>query len=347
MTDCTTEVVEGNRGVLHAKSEEEMAAIQKQAQKYMAADGVLRRICNVMISSRQLYALARLALTREIEREGHVWDDGVEEFLIEAMMQQALRPFSRAEVTVAVRDIVTEFLLDELNIEQETERSSALLRLQREESDRLSLAVPFGYADIAMFVERGRSYTFIGSDIDALQQRMLRRICNTLEAHKETEDKGEVILPEGKDPPSKKPLFPAAATVIHMLARTPENQGEVDPFIAHIKPDVWHGLLNQRNRAERILDEIVANLYRQRVDLVVVEGLDQLIREDAQDPTSRLRRAEAAHRYLIRWCKEKKAALVTTMERSADMPAEEYRTALEKYLGKFTEICYLEDWSEE
>jgi hypothetical protein len=128
----TIQPVEGFEGVLKSYTEEQLQAVQEKAAVLMRTDPDLNKICSVLIASRQLYALARYALHRELTTEGIEWDDGVEEFLIKAMADRATKPFSRTETLKILASTVKKFMTDEVNLESELERTQELIASQRD-----------------------------------------------------------------------------------------------------------------------------------------------------------------------------------------------------------------------
>lgn len=121
-----TEVVDVNTGVLQEFSDEALDVAKSAAYKLVSEDIDINRVASVMIASRQLYALARLALTRRLTAEGHSWADGVEEVIIRSMSSAANAPFRRTDTLRALESSVKAFMSDEIATELEETRVAEL-----------------------------------------------------------------------------------------------------------------------------------------------------------------------------------------------------------------------------
>jgi hypothetical protein len=131
MTD-TVHNVEGFEGVLKNFSDEQLDTVRESAASLMTSDPTLNKICSVLIASRQLYALARYALHREMTKEGIDWSSGVEEFLIKAMADKANQPFTRTGLFTSLASTVKPFIAEEVSMEAEEEHTMELLERQQE-----------------------------------------------------------------------------------------------------------------------------------------------------------------------------------------------------------------------
>lgn len=131
MTD-TVHHVEGFESVLKDFSDERLDNVRETAASLMTGDPTMNKICSVLIASRQLYALARYALHREMLKEGIDWSSGVEEFLIKAMADKANQPFTRTGLFTSLATTVKPFIAEEVSMEAEEEHTMELLERQQE-----------------------------------------------------------------------------------------------------------------------------------------------------------------------------------------------------------------------
>lgn len=125
MTD-KVDVVESFPSVLKGFSDEQLDAVKTRVMSLLQTDKDVNRLCSVLINSKRLYALARLALQRNLAAEGISWASGDEEFIIKAMSNRSEVPFTRTEVFDALKSQVMSFMLDEIQAEAEADKAASM-----------------------------------------------------------------------------------------------------------------------------------------------------------------------------------------------------------------------------
>jgi len=72
--------------------------------------------CAVLVNSRRLYAMARLALNRDMDKLGYKWEDGSEELILLSMGEMASGKFQREEVLPVVTNHIPLFVETEIEL---------------------------------------------------------------------------------------------------------------------------------------------------------------------------------------------------------------------------------------
>jgi len=306
------EVVEGHHSVLGDMTELEIASIRKLAVKYVQSDEQINRIGAVIISSRQIYALARLALTRELAERGHCWQDGVEEYILQAMINQSNVQFSRDRTLQSVQSSLLPFLVDEIHAEHKAvlRREAEAQRLE-EERRRAS---PVYFAGEML---RGDSVVLVADNITKVMSEITQG-CN-----------GDI---EGQDTP----------VTIHLRAvNIPETKidRDADKYYVEVGLNKWVNCSSSEAQMSKLFDKVLASVRGGHCDRLVCDNL-VLAHTVGISGTSAARHAMHAHKALKKWAKAHDAILV-----GGAVGDEEFQEELDKLLGKHTTIKRLAETS--
>lgn len=126
----TVETVQGQPSVLKDFTDDKLTQVTRRAALLLSQDDTVNKICSTLIVSRQLYAMARLALQRSMQEEGYEWKDGIEELLIKAMADRANKPYTRAAVLRDLTNIALPLVQSEIKLEQKAERKKYATKAQ-------------------------------------------------------------------------------------------------------------------------------------------------------------------------------------------------------------------------
>jgi len=294
---------DGDHSVLTELTPDQFDAIKEKAVRLVTQDQTLRRIFTVMVTARRIYSLGRLALNRELLKEGYNWSDGVEEFLIQAGLAESANPFSRADVITYVRDVMAEFLLDELNIEAEQLRWTSLVNKQQRDKARLESVIQFG-PEAAYTIKRGDSLILVGT-AEALAVEVSRRLAYLRDEGWPVAPIDEAVCPD---------FVPFHVTYWHAdsfeVTETPATRNDV-------RYAAWCGILRCAVNARKMLENTMAVATFGQTDLLLVENLpvaylraDEGTGLEELDP---IELAGKAHKFLSRWCKQNNVAFVGTI----------------------------------
>jgi len=322
---------DGQYSVLEKMTEEQFLAVGEAATKLVESDQNLRRIAITMLTAKRLYTIARVALTRELESEGYTWADGIEEFLIQAAYAEATKPFNRGDVVIAVRDIVAQLLLDEVDAEAEQVRTDALRLAQLKETARLASSPAVGPAaeDI---VERGSTLILTGPS---------ERVAEALKSRLEyIQGRGWRAPAAGDDANWDQPF-----RIVHLSLRASDQEAD-DLHCVCVPLRRWGGLLANLSRAGKILDEMYASPEGGHTDVLIIDSLLLTNSAESVPHTS----AEAmsivagAHKFISRWCKRSKVALVAAVPIPVSKwPLEIAISELRDRLGEHAKIVVLDE----
>jgi len=112
--DVTQTIDEGQESALAGMDEEQLKAVNNRVAKLVAEDPQINMACAVLVNSRRLYAMARLALNRDMAKLGYKWEDGSEELILLSMGEMAAAKFQREEVLPLVREHIPLFVETEI-----------------------------------------------------------------------------------------------------------------------------------------------------------------------------------------------------------------------------------------
>lgn len=321
----TIQPVEGFESVLKFYTDEQLQAVQERAAVLMRTDPDLNKICSVLIASRQLYALARYALHREMETEGIKWEDGVEEFLIKAMADRATKPFSRTETYKILASTVKKFMTGEINLESEAERTQELITTQRD-FDLRSKRVVTGPG---WWLQSGEMYIVIGTE---------EQIAAELDVLCSSDMRNHFVLEE--DAERAKPLN------LHICSRAVLQDGGELRTAANCKSLgrlAWEGCCNTTAEFTRFMAEVKDEAPFKRVDLLVLEN----IIGTQTKSTSRLTHASEAVRTIRKVVKSQASSAVLGYPVAAgdvETIAKELKHKYENIEGVFiTTVSEIED----
>ena len=112
--DVTQSVDESLESALAGMDEEQLKAVNNRVSKLVAEDPQINMACAVLVNSRRLYAMARLALNRDMDKLGYKWEDGSEELILLSMGEMASAKFQREEVLPVVTNHIPLFVETEI-----------------------------------------------------------------------------------------------------------------------------------------------------------------------------------------------------------------------------------------
>jgi hypothetical protein len=152
------------KSVLVNFTPEQLAFVQGKARELVSRDATVNQVATVLIAARRVYSLARLRLHQILtEQEGHKWEDGIEECLVQAMANEADKEFTVEDLVGRVNGSVTPFVIEELHMAQEAARTKALMADQEQEQARLARKIPLTLINSGVTeVERGQVHIFCG-----------------------------------------------------------------------------------------------------------------------------------------------------------------------------------------
>jgi len=118
--DVTQSVDEGLESALAGMDEKQLEAVNNRVSKLVAEDPQINMACAVLVNSRRLYAMARLALNRDMDKLGYKWEDGSEELILLSMGEMASGKFQREEVLPVVTNHIPLFVETEIALYTES-----------------------------------------------------------------------------------------------------------------------------------------------------------------------------------------------------------------------------------
>lgn len=256
----TIQNVEGYEGVLKDFTDEQLDVVRQQASELMNGDSSLNKICSVLISSRQLYALARYALHREMVAEGHEWSTGVEELLIKAMADRANQAFSRTTLFQNIAGSVKTFMSEELSKEVELSRTEEMLKQQQLYEMRTNRAIcgrglPWLRAgEIVVAVGTPQEINKLAAEIPSIAANFY-------------EEAGEDVVQRAKELGLDVPNI----LVLSADTATPEHiQGSK---VITLGTGKWVGCANTATEFTRLVNTELAKFEPQTLDLILVSDL--------------------------------------------------------------------------
>ena len=315
MSDDKHEVVEGHEGVLKGMTEQQIAEAREQAVKFVTKDPEINRISAVVIASRQLYSLARLALTRELIKEGHEWSDGVEEYIIQAMVAQANEPFSRDKVLQATQGQILPFLVDDVEREIEETNTDELEFQRLAEAHRADSVVPI----TSYGIRRSESQVLVGPTT-CITERIDEYLVNLNNSNEGDENHPCVVL--------------------HLVSyNIPDNiMLKEDQLVIEIGLHKWVGCTNSPAKLRDLFAKYLKSALNEQCDLLLVDDLVQTYTAGSHSlDASGARRAEKGHKALKKWAKSAKAAVIggARLPKGEDMVefVQEVREVLGDHVG--------------
>lgn len=118
--DVTQSVDEGLESALAGMDEKQLEVVNSRVSKLVAEDPQINMACAVLVNSRRLYAMARLALNRDMDKLGYKWEDGSEELILLSMGEMASAKFQREEVLPVVKNHIPLFVETEIELYTES-----------------------------------------------------------------------------------------------------------------------------------------------------------------------------------------------------------------------------------
>jgi len=308
--------VEGFEGVLKDMSDEQLDEVKAKAADLANADQEINLICDVLINSRRIYAMARYALSRQLKQEGHEWESGIEELLIKAMMDRGLQPFSRDDVLNNLKGPVIAFVMDEVQRELESDRFQQMEQARREEDIRGKTPVPIVLRAGDTQLERDQTAMIVGENDHVLDA--IDVIVDGLEQQNEHE--GE----------QKFSTMVLAPNKLHI------NITDKDKTLHCVGIDQWAGLCNSRSAMTKLLNGHKKLLFKHRVDaLIVYDGVTGFT--NGVIGGSPVTATNETLKQLRRWCDEEKAALIVGLPLAPD-DADQYSADAVNRFSKHAEV---------
>jgi len=308
--------VEGFESVLKDMSDEQLEAVRNKATELANADQEINLICEVLINSRRIYALARYALSRQLKQEGHEWSSGVEELMIKAMMDRGLQPFARDDVLDNVKGPLMAFVMDEVQREVESDRFQQMEQARREDDIRGKTPVPIVLRAGDTQLERDQTAVIVGENDHVLAA--IDVVIGGLDEQNEREGEQK---------------FSTLVLAPHKLFA---NITDKDKTVHCVGIDQWAGLCNSRAAMTRLLNGHKKLMFKHRVDaLVVYDGVSGFTHGLVEG--SPVTATNETLKQLRRWCDEEKAALILGLPLTPD-DVEQYSAAAVNRFSKHAEV---------
>jgi hypothetical protein len=319
MTD-KIEQVEGYESVLRDFADTALDRVRTKAAALVQQDTDVNAICSVLIASRQLYALARFALHRELTSEGVEWSDGIEEFLIKAMSDRADRPFARTAVLGALEGSVRKFMVDELEKEVEAERTEEMLTSQQVDSARANKFVTepvhgFCYkpGEVVLVVGSAESVEDYITDI----RNTAVNLCDDPEIETFAQENGF-----------------STCTKVNLLDKAlPADITRKTGLVQlNVGVNKWLNVTNSRTSMEAFLAHLMLSTYGNRCDLLTIDNLqlthNSLFANETDIYAYSWPNLSAAVKLLRRWAEDNRTVIlggVVVEQGKADQIRDELR----------------------
>jgi hypothetical protein len=307
-----TEVVEGYEGVLKDFSDAELAEVKQIAIDFASSDVDINRICAAIIAARQLYALCRLALEKELLKEGHEWPSGVQEYLLKSMADQALQPFERRHLVARVSGIVMSFLTDDLAAELEETNAEEL----REAGELAERTIPFSGFEVA----RGEALVYIGEP-DIVREYIVE---------------GLVGLKESND------IAEEPFTVLRLKDAMQSNKVNKDAALVYqtMGINLWTNLAGSPTKLAAALETKSLTMHQSRCDVLVVDDTSKLYTGGLAGSGEAYQVSHALKR-LKAWAKDSNAVLILAAPNPMLEDAEQYESDMDKLIGDHVTLVAL------
>lgn len=253
------EQVEGYPSVLKDMDDDGLETVRRKVMRLMSQDMDINKISAVLIASRQLYALARLALQRELEAEGHTWADGVEEMIIKSMAEHANKPFSRTKVFEQLEGVVREFMINDIEHEVEQERSDNLHIAERIASlrDTSSVIVPSGA------YKPGTTVVIVGTESE-IKDYMDR-------VHHNAHKFWGTISSEDEKFVQDEQLDVAVVARLELASIAPSIMRRRDLRDVRIGINLWNKKGNSRAEFKDLMEDTLATTLGNRCDVLLID----------------------------------------------------------------------------
>lgn len=250
--------VTGFPSVLKDLTDDKLESIKRKAAAIVQQDVDINAICSTLIASRQLYALARFALHRDLTAEGHVWEDGIEECLIKAMATKADLPFTRAQVLQALELPVRKFMFDEIQLESEQEKTERLMTESAISSakDAKKVVIP-GY-----LLTTGDTLLVVGKAADVAKR--LQLILEAPENHWANQEDDELATSQGLND---------CVRVVWTTKLMPEVTYPTLMLEFPVGVQKWTSVANSRAGLEKLFQSQLSKTIGNRCDLLIVEDI--------------------------------------------------------------------------
>lgn len=297
------ENVEVFPGVLETFSEEQFAKVKEVTSKLLKQDSGVNLAAAVMLNSQRMYALARLALQKELAAEGYQWSDGVEEFVIQAMKHRATQPYQRNQVLEAVTNVCLPFLAEDVEKELQDQRYVELKQLNDKEPIHIGDHV-IGCDYPQLYRGNVVLYYATGHCCERVTSSLMRELAPLVlaEDEEETESKRKQCV-----------LYFSGLTLGKFVTDRKQR-----PRMMRVGINNWHGLGMRRAEFEKFLHNRKEQMHAKRIDVLIVDHVPSLMNPSlvatAADHAEVEAAIEAALKLLARWSYANKTAVVVTLD---------------------------------
>ena len=292
-------------------------------------DQMINMTASVLMISQRMYALARLALQKELAKEGYKWEDGVEEFIMQAMKAQSVKPFNRKQVLDGITQTCLPFLTEDVSKELEDQKYEELKKINDNEPidlDGVLLRLPK--------LLRGNVAIYYGTK-DCCHQ-LIQKIATKVTENHASED----------DTVRKNCLMRLSAMDLGRFIRDRGTR----PRSLQIGRNAWHDLATSRATFERFFNKQCESMHAKRCDVLIIEHLPDLAcshlstdRVNAS-PAAVADAIEKSLKLLSRWCQQHKVAAFVTInqDKLPLLPRYQHPERLEQLLTTYPGYTYIE-----
>jgi hypothetical protein len=263
--------------------------------------------CITMLCARQIYMASLVDLDKRLGELQVKHQDGVRQTLVEAMQNQAQRPFGRMDLVEKLQKHALPWLV--ATAQSEDAKAAKEVEIQEKQLDeaRRERAVPIGFPLVQDLPDdpkdMGRERTILLAGHAGAVKYLIRLAGATALKQPESQDvaKLRVIHLSSYDPPFRNKSKRVNKDKLHLVLSL--NQWQ-------------HHCKSEKKFAELMLPRC-ATMRRQGLDLLLVDDITQLM-EMSLSTSTPIRTAQSAHRYLRKWADRAGCAVICGLPLNAN-----------------------------
>jgi hypothetical protein len=245
-----------------ALSPEEQEELLQKARELIATDEKVNLLATVMIYAPRIYQLARGAFRQVCEEQGHKWEDGMEEMILQATQHAAqTAPYSRQDVMRIMSTAMIKFISEECETEAKQVQEQQRVEQEAAVKELKETPVPYPALGTLLDAHRGDVIVFVG------------------ESHKVEEALDEVMGDFMESFNEKNPLD--IIRVLHLAAETKNSvalprKEHNTKRILHLGVNQWVAMANKGDGISQTLLPFYRWFTQGRADAIVVSDGYQL-----------------------------------------------------------------------
>ena len=323
MAEDNEQPIKVYKSALSKMTDAQLDRVKARVKSLVGEDENFNLCLSVMITSQQLYALARYTLQQECKKEGIVWEDGVEETIIKASNEHSTKPISRTAVLESIQRTVLKFLTEEVGKQVEDERAEQMRANAEAHEKRMESTVtvlvdaPILQAHKVHTLERGGKSLIVHGYLKESQTAVANCVG-----------------------PADFGSNSVGLTVLHLVPQpirdkaTPKEQTQK---WVNVGSNRWTGLAASPSSFAKVLEPFVKRLHGDQCDVILVSNLELLADRNGLAGRSRVRMADNALRVLRRWAGEQGAVIVAALP-MFDEDAPTWRKEIDEVMGEHNVI---------